>query len=200
MSTTRTRPRSTYPRAGEVRFVDAPTRRYFMVDGTGVPEGSDTFKEAMGALYGLAYTLHFDLKRRGIEAGVGAIEGLWASGPGDVLRLDEGDRDEWRWTLLLPVPDEATDDDIAAATAELRRKKNPPALDRVRVEELAEGKSAEILHIGPYEAERPTIERLHAAIADAGLRPRGRHHEIYLGDPRRTAPEMLKTVIRQPVE
>lgn len=200
MNTTTVRPASTYPRAGEVRFVDVPSRRFFMVDGTGVPEESEAFKDAMGALYGLAYTLHFDLKRRGVDAGVGAIEGLWASGPGDLLLLDEGDRGDWRWTLLLPIPEAATGDDIAAATAELRRKKNPPALGLVRVEELAEGTSAEILHVGPYDAERPTIERLHAAIAEAGRRPRGRHHEIYLGDPRRAAPEKLKTVIRQPVE
>jgi hypothetical protein len=200
MSMTRTRPVPTYPRADEVRFVEVPRRRCLMIDGAGAPEESEAFQQAMGALYGLAYTVHFDLKRRGIEAGVGAIEGLWSPGQGDALLLDEGTRGDWRWTLLLPVPEAATDNDIAAAKAELGRKKNPPALDLVRVEELAEGMSAEILHVGPYEAERPTIERLHAAIADAGRRPRGRHHEIYLGDPRRTAPEKLRTVLRQPVE
>jgi hypothetical protein len=104
------------------------------------------------------------------------------------------------WTAILPLPAEASDDDVATASADLRRRRAPPALERLRVETLREGRCAEVLHIGPYDAERPTIERLHAAIAAAGHWPRGRHHEIYLGDPRRSAPQRLKTIIRQPID
>lgn len=198
------RPTTTPPNT-DVRIVDVPERRYFMVDGIGMPDeaatgASTTFQDAFQALYGIGYTLHFALKRRGVTSPVGALETLWSWGeePG-VLLSDRTDPATVRWTAVLAVPGEATDDEIAAAGADLRRKKDPPALDRLRIETLAEGRSAEVIHIGPYDAERPTIERLHAAIAAAGYRPRGLHHEIYLSDPRRTAPEKLRTIIRQPV-
>jgi hypothetical protein len=97
------------------------------------------------------------------------------------------------------VPDQVSASDVEAARAELRRKRKPAALDRVRFERFEEGLSAQVMHLGPYDAELPTIERLHSFIADQGCEPRGKHHEIYLGDPRRTAPEKLRTVIRQPM-
>ena len=178
-------------KAGQVRFLDVPDAGYFLVEGTGQP-GGDEFREAFGALYPVAYTVHFALKRRGVQAPVGGLEGLfWIGEPGpitpelfagsDVSRL-------WTWRLMLPVPDEANDEEIAAAIAEVARKKAPPAITRLRVERLAEGPSAQILHVGPYATEPGTIERLHDGIAEAGLRPRGCHHEIYLSDPGRTAP------------
>ena len=198
---------ATLPTA-DVHFIDVPDRRCFMIDGLGIPDlstpGSVAFQEAIQALYGVAYTLHFTLKRRGIDAGVGTLEGLWtlpeASVGGDAAALaTPADAAGTAWTAIMPIPDEATDDEIAASIDDLRRKKAPPALDRMRVETLREGRAAEVLHIGPYDVEGPTIARLHAAIADAGLRPIGRHHEIYIGDPRRASPARLRTVIRQPV-
>ncbi len=114
-----------------------------------------------------------------------------------------GDRDPGgplSWSLRLPVPDAATDREIEAAIAAVAQKQDPPALGRLRVVEWTEGRAAQILHIGPYDAEGPTIRRLHAAIEAAGARQRGIHHEIYISDPTRTAPERLKTVIRQPIE
>ena len=103
---------------------------------------------------------------------------------------------------MVALADEVTPERFEAARGEIRRKKGaaaPPALDRVRLERWREGKAAQVMHIGPYAAERPTIERLHRFIAECGLRPRGAHHEIYLGDPRQTDPARLKTVLRQPV-
>lgn len=191
-------------KAGRVRFLDVPECRSFIVEGTGEPGGAE-FREAFGALYPVAYTLHFGLKRRGVKAPVGALEGLWWLDHRGPLSPEEfaaptASPRAWQWRLLLPVPAEATDEEIAAAIAEVERKKAPPALARLRVERWAEGPSAQILHVGPYDAEPPTIATLHAAIAAAGLRAHGCHHEIYLSDPNRTAPERLRTVIRQPVE
>jgi hypothetical protein len=205
-TTTATRTRSTALPTTEVRFIEVPDRRCFMIDGVGMPDGqaaigATAFQEAIQALYGMGYGLHFTLKRRGVTAAVGALEALWTWG--DVAGVpppDDTDAATARWTALLPVPEEATDEEIATVGAELRRRKDPPALDRLRVESLAEGLCAEVMHLGPYHAERPTIERLHAGIAAAGRRPRGLHHEIYISDPRRGDPAKLRTVIRQPVD
>jgi hypothetical protein len=191
-------------RADRVRFIDVPECRQFAVDGTGKPGGSE-FQAAIGALYPVAYTLHFALKRRRLDAPVGALEGLfWLEGAETItpatLASGGPDGKAWWWSLRLPVPMAAGDEEIEAAIAEVARKKDPPALAKLGVVDWTEGPSAQILHIGPYSAEPPTIERLHVAIASAGYRPRGRHHEIYISDPGRTAPERLKTVIRQPVE
>lgn len=185
----------------EVRFVDIAPRRVLAVDGDGLPGGSE-FQAAIQALYGVGYGLHFSLRRRGITARIGALEGLWWLAaelvPGSV---QPGPRETAArpWTLLLEIPVQATDVDVREAIAATASKRPSPALARLRVLTLDEGDCAEIVHVGPYSAEKPTIERLHAAIDRAGLVPRGRHHEIYLGDPRRAAPERLRTLIRQPV-
>jgi hypothetical protein len=189
--------------SAEVRFLDIPERTCLMFDGRGAPEGSPDFAAAMGALYPVAYTLHFDLKRAGRIERVGLLEGLWRSVPSmDLpagLPSPAGVGGGWDWTLLIGLPEFVTTAEIEAAVAAVRVKRAPPGLDRLRVERWAEGPCAQILHVGPYDAEAPTIARLHDAIHAAGLRPRGAHHEIYLGDPRRSAPERLKTVLRQPV-
>ncbi len=190
--------------ADRVRLLEIPSRRYLAIDGTDQP-GATGFREAIGTLYPVAYTLHFALKRRGVMAPVGALEGLyWIDQPGPIsptqFAATPDPRAAWSWRLMLPVPDEGTDADVASAIDEVFAKKRPPLLDQLHAGTWEEGRVAQILHIGPYEAEAPTIERLHRAIADIGLRPRGCHHEIYIGDPNRTAPDRLKTLIRQPVE
>jgi hypothetical protein len=191
-------------RVDRVRFIDVPESRQFAIGGMGQPGGPE-FVAAMGALYPVAYTLHFSLKRRGIDAPIGALEGLFWLGDVETITLAQfkagvPDGLAWQWSLRLPVPALATADEVQAAIAEVARKKNPPVLGRLTTVSWTEGPSAQILHIGPYSAEPPTIERLHAEIASAGLQRRGRHHEVYISDPNRTAPERLKTVIRQPVE
>jgi hypothetical protein len=185
---------------GVVRFLRLPERRFVMIDGEG-PAGEAAFAPRMPGLYATAWTLRFALKKRGAVTKVGPLEGLWWTSDGstdlDVILGD--DRGTWRWTLYIALPDLATDAELGSALAAGRSKLSPPFRDSLRVEAFAEGDVAQVLHLGPYSEERPTIERLHAAIAEAGLRAHGRHHEIYLGDPRRGDPLKVKTLLRQPV-
>jgi len=187
-------------RPGVVRFLDLPERRCVMIDGEG-PAGEAAFVPRLPALYATAWGLRFALKRRGVVTRVGPLEGLWwtTDGATDLDAILGGDRGTWRWTLFIALPDEATPVEIAAAVETGRAKIGAPFAASLRVEPFAEGRAAQLLHVGPYAAERPSIERLHAAIADAGLRVAGRHHEIYLGDPGRSHPDRLRTLLRMPV-
>jgi len=171
-----------------------------MIDGEGAP-GESVFASRMPGLYATAWTLRFALKRRGVVTKVGPLEGLWwtvdaATYLDAILREERG---TWRWTLFIVLPDEASDVEIETALTAGRAKLDPTLVPSLRVESFAEGRVAQLLHLGPYAAERPSIERLHAGAAAAGLRLRGRHHEIYLGDPRTSAPERLRTILRHPV-
>jgi hypothetical protein len=187
-------------KAGSVRFLDLSPRRCVMIDGEG-PPGPDAFAPRMPGLYTAAYKLRFGLKDRGVITKVGPLEGLWWTSDGvfDLDWLLEGARDTWRWTLFIALPDEASADEIDGALAAGRAKIDPGLAANLRVETFGEGRVAQLLHLGPYAAEKPSIERLHAAIAEAGLEPRGRHHELYIGNPQASAPERLKTILRQPV-
>ena len=191
-----------YPRIHQPRIVNVPSRRCLAVEGTGTPGGPE-FQDAMGALYGTAFSLHFVLRDRGIDSHAGPSEGLWERRDG-ATDWSEGDvafePGAWRWTLLLPVPVEAEPEDIAAALAAARAQRPTPALDRLRVLEVEEGLVVEAMHVGAYKSEPDTIAAMHELAASEGLVPAGPHHEIYLGDPRRTAPERLRTVLRQPVK
>lgn len=184
-----------------MRFLRAAPVRAVMIDGDG-QAGGEAFEPRMPGLYATAYSLHFALKRRGVERRAGLLEGLYwtVDGSTDLDAILGPDRGTWRWTLLIALPDEATADELATALAAGRAKLGEDLAAALRIETFDEGDVAQVLHVGPYEDERPTIERLHAAIADAGLRPRGRHHELYLGDPRRSDPGRLRTLLRQPVE
>ena len=173
--------------ADGVRFLEIPNRRYLVVHGHEAP-GDIGFSAAISTVYPVAYTLHFMLKKRGVVAPVGALEGQFRSfAP------------HWEWRLLLPVPAAATGPEIATAIELVRAKGKAPAIGELVCKPWEEGSAAQIMHLGPYDAEQPTIERLHAAIAEAGFAPRGVHHEIYISDPNRTQAGRLKTLIRQPV-
>jgi hypothetical protein len=193
-------------RPGNVRFLHVPERRFVMIDGDG-PPAATAFAARMPGLYGTAYTLRFALRTRGVEEKVGMLEGLWwtTDGTTDLDAIFAGDRaaaddrSTWRWTLLMALPDQATPAELEAALERGRRKLDPPFRNGLRIEPFAEGDVAQLLHLGPYAEERRSIERLHAAIGSAGLRPTGRHHELYVGDPRRSDPERLRTILRQPV-
>ncbi len=169
-----------------------------MIDGEGDPASAAAYVDAVETLYAVAFAVRFDLKRRaGIDAKVMPLEGIWWSDTaGDVW----ASRDAWRWTMLIAEPDAVTEHVLARALSVAARTRPRARLQRLRHGRLSEGRVAQVLHIGPYgEAERPTIELLHAHIADQGLRGRGKHHEIYLNDARRTDPSRLRTIIRQPV-
>jgi hypothetical protein len=187
---------------GVVRFLEIPSHRAVMIDGDGRP-GPEAFAPRLPGLYGAAYRIRFALKARGVLVKVGPLEGLWwtTSGTTDLDEiLGSGARQDWRWTLLIVVPDEATDDELEAGLAAGRAKLEPAFATSLRVATIDEGRVAQVLHVGPYAAERASIELLHGAIEAAGLRPRDRHHEIYLGDARKSAPERLRTLLRHPVE
>jgi len=188
------------PSAKHPSIIEVPDLAFLMVDGRGDPSSSEAYQDALDALYGIAYTLKFALKKADLERNfkVAPLEGLWWA---DTERpnMDElqADRNAWNWTMMIALPDGVTAAEVAAAAAARRRQL--PAASSVRLERFAEGLAAQIMHVGPYSTEAPTIERLHAFVDGQGYALRGRHHEIYLGDPRRTAPERLKTVIRHPV-
>lgn len=184
-----------------IEVVEVPPMKYLTIDGAGDPNRSVDFQHAIEALYGLSYTLKFRLKKEGKDFKVGPLESLWwTSGQADDgLVNPPASKDELRWTAMIAQPDFLTEEDVAAASIELRIRKNPVALARLHLKTIHEGNCVQVLHVGPYSAETPTINALHEYIATHGLRPKGRHHEIYLGDPKRSAPEKLKTIIRQPV-
>jgi hypothetical protein len=184
--------------AKKVAFVEVPRMQFLMIEGRGDPNASPAFGEAVEALYSVSYTVKFAVKRQeGTDYVVPPLEGLWwADEPVDLWTAR---REDWRWIAMIMQPDFVTAEMVEAAIAEAKRKKGLEALKRLRFEPLEEGPAAQILHVGPYAEEGPTIERLHEAIRERGLVPRGKHHEIYLADPRRTAPERLRTILRHPV-
>jgi len=181
-------------------LVDVPPMTFACVDGRGDPNGPD-FAAATRALYAFSYTIKFLVKKeRAVDYPVMALEGLWSiEGKAHFAEGDFDRREAWLWTLMIMQPEPATPD-LWPKALEQAARRGTPGLERLRFETIAEGCAAQILHVGPYAAEPATLTRLHAFIQEQGLRPRGRHHEIYLGDPRRSAPEKLKTVLRHPVE
>ena len=190
------------PSAKHAAIVEVPELAFLMVDGRGDPNTSEAYHQALEALYGVAYTLKFSLKKRDAERDfkVAPLEGLWwADAAAPSMDELQRDRDAWNWTMMIAVPDAVIEGEVAAAAQAAARKRDLPAAELLRLERLEEGLAAQIMHIGPYAQEAPTIALLHDFVAAQGYELRGRHHEIYLGDPRRTAPERLKTVIRHPV-
>jgi hypothetical protein len=184
-------------RRDRVRFVEIPTHRYLAIDGT-EPPGGPAYMAAVGALYSVAYPLHFALRARGVRGHrVGMLEGLYWLPPASRRSPAATDAEEApprSWRLIVAIPDEATEDEVDAAIARGAADSSHMYLDR-----WAEGPCAQILHVGRYDAERRTLERLFAAIEARGLRPHGPHHEIYLNDPHAVGEERAKTVLRQPV-
>ncbi len=188
---------------GRFRVIDVPPLRYLMVDGSGDPNTSDDFTRGVEALYPLAYRLKFASKRElGRDYVVMPLEGLWWAD--DMASFTTArDKSRWSWTLMIMVPEWTSDDAFASAVDAVASagSEAPAALSAVRLETLEEGRVVQTLHVGSYDDEAPLLERLHDEfIPQEGLRMRGRHHEIYLSDRRRTAPDRLKTILRQPVE
>ncbi|MEW9873053.1 GyrI-like domain-containing protein [Arthrobacter sp. HS15c] len=185
------------PRARGFELVTVPPLNYLMLDGQGNPGTAPAYAAALEALYSVSYAVKFASKHAGRDYAVGPLEGLWtADDPGAFTR---GDKDSWKWTMMIPQPDwigaAEVHDGIAKAAA-----KKAPALDLLRLETLDEGLSLQILHIGSYADEAPTLHRLHTEFMPAnGFGFAGPHHEIYLSDARRVAPDKLRTILRQPV-
>ena len=186
------------PSAKQVVAVDVPAMNFLMVDGKGAPE-SPGYKAAIEALYSVAYTLKFMIKKGelGIDYGVLPLEGLWWAD--DMSDFVNDNKAHWQWTMMIMQPDLITSDLVRAAFEQVKDKKTLVAIDKVRFEAFNEGKCAQTLHRGPFSEEGPTVEKVHAFITESGNKLSGKHHEIYLTDIRRAAPENWKTVIRQPM-
>jgi len=187
-----------HPSAKNVVEVDVPTLRFLMVDGEGDPDTSAAYAHAVEALFAVSYTARFMLKNgpRAIDCAVMPLEGLWWAD--DMSDFAGGDRSRWKWTMMIMQPPLVDDDLIEAASAEVRRKKRLPGMAGLRLESFAEGRCAQVLHVGPSADEGPTIGRLHTFV-EARTGRTGKHHEIYLSDIRRGNPKRWKTIIRQPM-
>ena len=185
------------PSARAISVVDVPPISFLMVDGKGDP-GSQIFQDAIGALYAVAYTTKFALKgaAESPDFTIMPLEALWWSD--DMDDFVAGNKENWLWTAMIAMPDFVTATNVEAARSEASSKKKAPMIDLLRFEQFHEGKAAQIMYVGPFADEGPTIASIHRLIKDEGYELSGLHHEIYLSDPRRTDPKKLKTIIRQP--
>jgi hypothetical protein len=185
-------------RVGTPALVEVPARPFLMIDGEGDPNTSAEYAAAVAALYPLAYGLRAAIKKTtGDGYTVMPLEGLWWAD--DMSQFSVDRKSDWKWTMMICQPDLVTPDLAAQVMPGVIAAKELAAGPKVRLEIYEEGAAAQIMHVGPYADEVPTIQLLHEFIAAEGLRPARKHHEIYLGDPRKSDPAKLKTIIRQPV-
>jgi len=186
-------------KAGQFRILEVPPQRYLAIDGKGDPNTA-VFAEAVEALFPLAYAVKFQSKRElGRDYVVMPLEALWWADDMSTFTTRR-DKSSWSWTLLVLQPDWVDEALVDAARTAVAKKGAPPRSADIRFETLEEGRSVQTLHVGPFDDEGPVLARLHDEfLPENGLAPAGRHHEIYLSDLRRTAPEKLRTILRQPV-
>ena len=187
-----------YSSSTEPNIIDVPPAKFLTITGRGEP-GGEAYQAAMNALYSVAYTVKFKSKAAGKDFTVMTLEGLWWW-EGPQRSFEEMPREEWNWKSMIRQPDFITPKMVEEAKGEAKEKKGVEEIERVVLEEFHEGLSAQIMHIGPYSEEGPTIAKLHKFVQENGYKLRGYHHEIYMSDPRRTAPEKWKTIIRHPIE
>lgn len=180
-------------------IVDVPEMNFVAVTGLGDPNTSKAYQDAVEALYAVAYTLKFMIKKGegAVDYGVMPLEGLWWVE--DMAQFSLSAKDDWQWTAMIMQPEYINEPLFKSALVAVKRKKNLAAIDKVEFTSFHEGMAAQIMHIGPYAEEAPTIANLHHYISEAGCQLKGKHHEIYLSDPRKAAPEKLRTIIRQPI-
>lgn len=188
------------PPAEKFTLVEVPPLTYLMVDGHGDPNSAPAYQEAVEALYAVAYKLKFTSKQAaGKDYVVPPLEGLWWAE--DMNTFITREKDAWDWTMMIMQPEWITPEMFGDACRQVEKAKNLPGLSKMRVESYHEGLAVQIMHIGSYDDEGPVLARLHNEfLPQNGYVEAGKHHEIYLGDPRKVAPEKLKTVLRQPVK
>ncbi len=185
--------------AKKVEVVEVPRMNFLMIDGKGDPNTSQAFQEAVEALFSLAYTLKFMIKKgkEEVDYSVMPLEGLWWMD--DMSQFNVENKDNWKWTLMIMQPEYVTAHLAREASEQVKKKKDLPSLAKIRFEAFTEGKAAQIMHIGPFSEEGPTIQKIHNFIRENNHKISGKHHEIYLSDIRKSAPEKWKTIIRQPM-
>jgi hypothetical protein len=187
------------PSVKQPQVITIPPLNYLMIDGHGDPNTAPDYAAVVSALYTLSYTLKFDLKKRGEtpDYKVFPLQGLWWSSNMDDFLT--GTKSNWDWTMMIAQPEWISPEEIEKAKVKALAKVTQAVLDRARFETYDEGLVVHLMHIGPYSAEGPNIARMHQFAFDQGYQLTGKHHEIYLGDPRKAAPDKLKTIIRQPI-
>lgn len=187
------------PSKKEPVIVDVPSMNFLMIDGHGDPNTSQEFKDAAASLFPFAYAIKFAVKKaQGMNFSVMPLEGLWWVE--DMSKFSVDDKSAWDWTLMIMQPEYVTQALIEEIRPQVAAKKNPPSLSKIRFEQYHEAQAVQIMHIGPYADEGPNIAWLHTVAKEQGYELRGKHHEIYLSDANKTAPERLKTVLRQPIQ
>ncbi len=183
------------PSAKEVSVIDIPTMSFLMLDGRGDPNTDQEYKDAVEALYSVAYTIKFMLKKESaFDYAVMPLEGLWWAEGGR-----NASRENWQWTMMIMQPSVVTDETFIRALEGAKQKRSLPALDKIRMESLDEGMAMQIMHVGPFATEDQTLEKMEQFAEEQHYIWHGKHHEIYLSDPRKTAQERMRTVLRQPV-
>lgn len=187
-------------RRGEFRIIDVPPMHYLMVDGHGDPNTAQEYADALAALYPVAYKLKFASKQQlDRDYVVPPLEALWWAEDMEAF-TSERDKSHWDWTTMIMTPDWITEAMFDLAREKVAEKEPPASLDKVRLETLHEGRCVQTLHVGSYDGEAGVLATMHDEfIPQAGLRLTGKHHEIYLSDPRRVEPAKLRTILRQPV-
>lgn len=182
-------------------IIKVPKMQYLMIDGQGDPNTSQEYKDAITLLYPMAYTLKFTSKiDLGKDYVVPPFEGLWWADDMNIF-MNSDDKSQWKWTAMLMVPDWITKDMFEVAKKKVAIKSGLANLEELRLETLQEDDCAQTLFVGPYSKEGPTISKMHQEfMPNNNLKPIGKHHEIYLSDPRKVAPDKLRTIIRQPVQ
>lgn len=187
------------PSTKEPQIITIPPIKFLMIDGHGDPNTSPAYSAVISALYTMSYTIKFDLKKTGIEDyKVFPLQGLWWSDNMDDFL--SGNKDNWDWTMMMAQPDWVSVEQVEKALHKASAKVEKSVLEKIRYETYDEGLVVQMMHIGPYSAEGPNIQRIHAFAQNHGYGLRGKHHEIYLGNPQRSAPEKLKTILRQPIQ
>lgn len=183
----------------EPEIVDVPALNFLMIDGRGDPNVSLEYKEAVSALFSLAYALKFHVKKTlGIDYGVMPLQGLWWAE--DMIDFLAGAKERWLWTMMILQPEWVTAEMAARLQGETSKKKDMPLINKIRFETYHEGTSVQLMHIGPFSDEGPNVARIHEYAAEYGYQRSGKHHEIYLSDFTRTAPDKLRTILRQPLK
>jgi hypothetical protein len=185
------------PPKGGFHIVDVPPSNFLMIDGRGDPNTSMDFQQAMDALYSLSYGLKFTLKSHGYDHIVPPLEGLWW-----IENMEEfnfSNKNRWEWTMMIMQPEWINHEWVEKVRMDVLKKKSNPLIVKARFEQYIEGISVQKLYIGAYEDEAPTIAEMHQYIVTNGYQINGKHHELYLGNPRKTPPEKLQTILRQPI-
>lgn len=179
-------------------IIDVPPLNFIMVDGHGDPNIAPEYVAAIQTLYGLAYTLKFHAKLvLKQDFTVMALEGLWWVP--DMSKFKTSPKSDWDWTMMMLQPDFITPALLEEAKRQVIAKGKAPLADKARLESYHEGTSVQIMYYGAYADEGPTIARMHQFAIDQGYTLSGKHHEIYMNDARKVAPDKVKTIIRQPI-